>query len=174
MASACLPTDRRRLGIVIDPGDPVSVAVKNSLLKADADLMATLPSFEIAEARAPSAIPAAVEDLARRKILLLLLVPGKAIDDRALIEAATKAKIPVFGYTEAQAKAGAVLVRVPSPRWGGFEVGRRAGKVLKGMDPRALPFQEGSVFLTIANQSAGKALGLSVRGEFLRTAKLLP
>ncbi|MFO0890378.1 MAG: ABC transporter substrate binding protein [Isosphaeraceae bacterium] len=174
IAAACVPKDQRRMGIVIDPGDPVSVAVKDSLLKADLDLMSILPSFEVAEVLSPGETAAAVEDLARRKVTILLLVPGRAIDDRALIGAATKARLPVFGYTEDQAKAGAVLARVPSPRWGGFEIGRRAGRLLKGTDPKALPFAEGTVFETIANRAASKEIGFNVRGEFLRTATFLP
>lgn len=173
MACGCLPPERRRLGILVDPGDPASVAIKESLLTADRGMVTVAPSFEAVEVSQPGSIAGAVEELARRKVSLLLLVPGKGIDDRAVIEAAARAKIPVFGYSEAQAKAGAVLVRYPSPRWGGFEVGRRAARVLKGMDPRALPFQEGSVFLTTANEPASKALGFKIAGEFLRTANIL-
>jgi ABC-type uncharacterized transport system substrate-binding protein len=173
MACACFLPERRKLGIVFDPGDPASVAVKDSLLKADLDLMSVAPSFELAEARTPADIPAAVQDLIKRKAALLLLVPGKAIDDRAVIDAATRAKLPVFGYTEAQAQAGAALVRVPSSRWSGFEAGRLAARVLKDVDPRALPIKEGSVFLTIANQAACDRIGFKIRGNFLTTAKIL-
>jgi ABC-type uncharacterized transport system substrate-binding protein len=173
MACGCLLPDRRKLGMIFDPADPSSVAVKDSLLKADLDLMRVAPSFELAEARAPAAIPAAVEDLVKRKAAVLLLIPGKAIDDRAVIEAATKAKLPVFGYTAAQAQAGAALVRVPSTRWGGFEAGRHAARVLKSMDPRALPFNEGTVFLTIVNRPACDRLGFKILGNFLATARIL-
>jgi putative ABC transport system substrate-binding protein len=174
MACGCLPKEKRRLGIVIDPSDPVSVALKESLLVADLDILTIPPKFEIAEAPSAADIPAALESLVKRQAAALLLLPGRAIDDRLLIQAATRAKLPVFGYSPAHAHAGAVLVRVPSLRWGGFETGRRAGRVLCGVDPQALPFEEGTVYGTIANQSASKQLGITIRGEFLRTAVLLP
>jgi ABC-type uncharacterized transport system substrate-binding protein len=174
MVCGCLPKEKRRLGIVIDPTDPISLALKDSLMTADLELLSIPPKFEIAEARSAAEIPMALDNLVKRQAAALVLVPGRAIDDRILIQAATRAKLPSFGYSPAHAHAGAVLVRVPSLRWGGFETGRRAGRVLGGMDPQALPFEEGSVFGTIANQSASKQLGITIRAEFLRTALQLP
>ena len=121
VAAGSLPADRRRLGIIFDPGDATSVAIKDSLLTADRDLMSTPPKFETAAAHSAAEAIAAVQDLAKRQAAALILEPGPAIDDQALIQAATKAKLPVFGYTTAQAHAGAVLVRVPNLRWSGFE-----------------------------------------------------
>jgi putative ABC transport system substrate-binding protein len=174
IACGCLPKDKRRLGIVFDPGDPISVAVKDSLATADLDLLTIPPNFETAEVRTSSEIPAAVQSLAKREAKALLMVPGRSIDDRSVIQSASQAKIPVFGYSRAQALGGAVLVRQPNVRWGGFETARCAARVLKGADPQKMPFKEGSLFDTIVNQSAAKTLGFTIPGTFTRTAEMLP
>jgi putative ABC transport system substrate-binding protein len=173
-ASACVPKDKRRLGVVFDPGDPVSVAVMESLKLADRDGLSPPPDFEVAEAKNAAAIPVAVEGLAKRGATAMILVPGEGLDDLAVIKTATRLKLPVFGFSEIQAKAGALVVREPELRWAGFETGRRAGKVLKGADPQTLPFMEGSVFTTIANPTVGKQIGVTIRGELLRGAVMLP
>ncbi len=173
MACGCLPNDKRRLGILFDPADPASVAVKDSLLTADRSVLSVPPQFETVEVHAASEIPVAVQDLVKRQAAAILLAPGKTLDDNAIIQAATKAKVPVFGASAEQARAGALLVRAPVLRWCGFETGRRAGKVLKGTDPQSLPFLESSTFATIVNEAASKQVGTKVRGEFLRDAQVL-
>jgi putative ABC transport system substrate-binding protein len=167
MAAGCLPSDKRRLGVIFDLDDPVSVAVKDSVLSADRSLLTTPPEFETRGIHAAKEIPAAAEELIKRKAAAFVLVPGRALDDKAIIQAATGAKVPVFGYNADQVHSGAVLVRVPPLRWGGFETGRRAGKVMKGMDPQSLPFLESPDFSTIANQPASKEIGFKIRAELL-------
>jgi ABC-type uncharacterized transport system substrate-binding protein len=173
MACDCLPKDKRRFGVVFNPDDPVSVAIKDSLNKADRGVVSVPPTFETAEVRSASDNAPALQSLAKRQVAAIVLVPGRAIDDGALIQEATRAKIPVFGYNRAQAVAGAVLVRVPGLRWGGFETGRRAGQVLKAGASKVPPPREGANFLTIANPPAAKNLDFKIRGEFLRDAEIL-
>jgi putative ABC transport system substrate-binding protein len=172
LACGCVPNDKRRLGVLFDAEDAASAAVKDGLV-ADGRAMAVPPQFETVGVHAASEIPAAVGDLVKRQAAAILLVPGQTLDNKAIIQEAVKAKLPVFGYSSDQAHAGALLVRVPVLRWGGFEAGRRAGKVLKGTEPQSLPFLESSVFHTIANEGVSKQIGTQIRGEFLRDAEVL-
>ncbi len=61
-----------------------------------------------------------------------------------------------------------MFARIPRPRWVGFEVGRRVGKVLKGQKPEVLPYMLGPDFLNCVNPTASKLLGITVPGTLTR------
>jgi putative ABC transport system substrate-binding protein len=173
MARGCLPK-AEKFGVVVNPDDPVSGSEEEGLARADSELISVRPEVETAEARSNEEIPAAIESLASRGAKALLLVPALGLDPITLIETARQHKIPSFGYTGRQAEAGAAIARVPDPRWGGFEAGRRAARILHGEKPVSIPIARGPSFASVINQKAAKDLGFEVLGPFLRDARMVP
>ena len=77
-------------------------------------------------------MPAAVRMLIEKKVEGVILVSGIGKAAKAAIEEARRGKVPAFGFLEEHAIAGAIVAREPTLRWGGFEAGRLAGRILQG------------------------------------------
>jgi ABC-type uncharacterized transport system substrate-binding protein len=92
---------------------------------------------------------------------------------KAAIAEARQVKVPVFGFRAEHARAGAIVAREPRLRWGGFEVGRRAGRVLKGEPPSQIPFIQGVDYVTYVNTGAAKDLGVRILGDLMRDARVV-
>src|SRR5262249_15119004 len=126
---------------------------------------------ETAEARAEPEAAAAARALLDKEVGGIVLVGGLGRGARDVIAEATRAKVPVFGCSADQVRARAVLARVASVGWGGFEAGRRAARVLKGDPPGSIPFgHQGSGYDTLYNPNVAKQLGIVIPGELLRGA----
>lgn len=159
----------KTFGILFNPDDAQSVAHKDALVLVNTGVVAivTEPFHNDSEA------PAAAKKLIDQKVDAIFLVSGIGPAALTVIEDARQAKIPVFGFTPEQAKAGAALCRVPNPRWSGFEVGRKAVLVLEGEKPQDIALREGTTIQTIVNQQATKELNVQVPGGILREATVL-
>ncbi len=171
IARGCLPNRHNKLGIPFNPEDRFSVAHKDGLLRSG------WGKFEpvTAEFHKESEVPAAIRRLIDQKADGILLVTGVGGAARAAIEEARKAKIPVFGFRAEHARAGAIVVKEPVMRWGGFEVGRRAGRVLLGESPAQIPFNRGtgSPHDLYVNPGAAKELGVTLFGDLFRSAQIV-
>ena len=107
--------------------------------------------MEAAEYRSESEAVEATKALLAKGVDALFLAPGPGEVAPAVIEEARRAKVPVFGFTPEQVRAGAVMARVPVSRWGGFEAGRRVARVLSGEAPGRIPFIQGTDHVTWIN-----------------------
>jgi ABC-type uncharacterized transport system substrate-binding protein len=58
-------------------------------------------------------------------------------------------------------------------RWGGFEAGRRAGRILKGEAPGQIPFTQGVAYVTYVNTGAAQDLGVTLFPDLLRNAQVV-
>jgi ABC-type uncharacterized transport system substrate-binding protein len=171
IARGCLPNGHK-LGIPFNPDDRFSVAHKDALLRSTG--WGKLEPVT-AEFRSESEVPAAIRRLAEQKADGILLVTGVGGAARAAIAEAGKAKLPVFGFRAEHARAGAIVVKEPVMRWGGFEAGRRAGRVLLGESPGQIPFTRGtgSPHDLYVNSGAAKELGVKLFGDLFRSAKIV-
>jgi putative ABC transport system substrate-binding protein len=165
-ARACLPK-ARKIGILFNPDDRYSVIHKDTLLKTN--WYGAEPVT--AEFHSESEVPSAVRALIERKAEEVILVTGIGQAAGAAIAEARRAHVPVFGCRAEHARAGAILAKEPSLRWGGFEAGRRAGRVLKGEPAGRIPFIRGGDYVTYVNTGAAKGLNVTIFGELMRNAR---
>ncbi|MHB1560163.1 MAG: ABC transporter substrate binding protein [Isosphaeraceae bacterium] len=168
IAQGCLPR-ARKLGIPFNPGDRLSVIHKDAVLRTQWGRLEPVT----AEFHSESEVPAAVRALIDRKAEGILLVTGIGEGARAAIAEARKAKVPVFGFLAEHARAGAIVAREPRPRVGGFEAGRRAGRILQGEPAATLTFARVNDYKTYANPAAARDLGVKILGELMRDAKVV-
>lgn len=168
IAQGCLPR-ARKLGIPFNPDDRLSAIHKDALLRTQWGRLEPVT----AEFHSESEVSAAVRSLIDRKAEGIILVTGIGEGARAAIAEARKAKVPVFGFLAEHAHAGAIVAREPRPRLGGFEAGRRAGRILKGEPAARLTFARGSDYQTYANPTAARDLGVKILGELMRDAKVV-
>jgi ABC-type uncharacterized transport system substrate-binding protein len=118
-------------------------------------------------------VPAAVRKLVDQKADGVVLVSGIGKAAKAAIEEARRAKVPTFGFLAEHAVAGAILAREPTMRWGGFEAGRLAARILRGESAGQIGFVQGVDYVTYANTSAAKELGVKIVGDLMRNARVV-
>jgi putative tryptophan/tyrosine transport system substrate-binding protein len=168
IARGCLPK-AKKLGILFNPDNRFSTNHKDALIRADWLGMEPV----LAEFHEESEVPAAVRSLIEKKVDGVILVSGIGKAAKAAIDEARQAKVPTFGFLADHAYAGAIVAREPTMRWGGFEAGRLAGRVLKGEPAQQIPFVEGVDYVTYANMGAAKDLHVTILGELMRNAKVV-
>lgn len=166
IALHCLPKSKK-FGILFNPTRPESVAHKDALIRAGMKMVPVVT----AEFHSPDEASSAAKSLLDQKVDAIFLVTGIGKGSKAVIEEATRAKVPVFGFTNEQVREGALLSRVPDVRWGGFEAGRRAVRILKSGTPQTIPFAEGTLFSTVVNMNVSKANGWPIPGDLIRDAE---
>lgn len=88
----------------------------------------------------------------------------------AISAAARRAKVPIFGFTQHQAKGGAVFCIVPDVGSGGEAVGERIKKILDGESPDTLPLYRMPSGLKLVNSAEAQALGLDISPETIPNA----
>jgi ABC-type uncharacterized transport system substrate-binding protein len=164
----CIPK-AKKLGILFNPDDRYSVIHKDALRRMDWFQVEPV----LAEFHSESEVPSAVRSLVDRKVDAVILTTGIGGAATAAIAEARRAKVPVFGLREDHALAGAVLARQPRKRWGGFQVGRWAGRILAGEPAGGLPFSEGVDYLSIINTGAANELGVKILPGILRDGKIV-
>jgi putative ABC transport system substrate-binding protein len=168
IAQGCLPK-ARKLGILFNPDDRFSILHKDGLLRTG---WSTLEPVT-AEFHSESEVPAAVRALIDKKADGVILVTGIGGAARAAITEARRAKVPVFGFRADHARAGAIVAKEFTLRWGGFEAGRRAGRVLNGEPAGQVPFTQGVAYTTYVNPGAAKELGVTLFGDLMRNARVV-
>jgi ABC-type uncharacterized transport system substrate-binding protein len=168
IARGCLP-QAKKLGILFNPDDRYSVIHKDELQRMDWSQVEPV----LAELHSESEVPAAVRKLVEQKAEAVILTMGIGGAAPAAIAEARRAKVPVFGFRGAHALAGAVLAREPRTRWGGFQLGRWAGRILAGQPAGGLPFSEGVDYLSIINTGAANELGVKILPGILRDGKIV-
>jgi putative ABC transport system substrate-binding protein len=168
IARGCLPK-ARKFGIPFNPDDRYSVIHKDALLRTGWQAVEPVT----AEFHSESEVPAAIRALIDKKAEGVILVTGIGRAASAAIAEARRAKVPVFGFRAEHARAGAIVAKEPTMRWGGFEAGRRAGRILKGEPAGQIPFTQGVAHATYVNTGAAKDLGVTIFGDLMRNAQVV-
>jgi putative ABC transport system substrate-binding protein len=168
IARGCLPK-ARKFGIPFNPDDRYSVIHKDALLRTGWQAVEPVT----AEFHSDSEVPAAIRALIDQKAEAVILVTGIGKAAPAAIAEARRAKVPVFGFRAEHARAGAIVAKEPTMRWGAFEAGRRAGRILLGEPAGQIPFTQGVAYVTYVNTGAAKDLGVAIFGDLMRNARVV-
>ena len=112
-------------------------------------------------------MPAAVRVLIEKKVEGVILVSGIGKAAKAAIAGgAVGRRVPGRSVSSPSTRApGRSWPGSPRMRWGGFEAGRLAGRILRGEPAGQIPFVQGVDYVTYANTGAAKDLGVTILGS---------
>lgn len=85
-----------------------------------------------------------------------------AVTFPSIIQAANRARVPVFGFLTSQAEGGALLCVARDFYDGGREAGLMAARVLRGESPGAIPFEPVRKTRVIVNLNAARLCGVNL------------
>jgi putative tryptophan/tyrosine transport system substrate-binding protein len=158
----------RRLAILVDVGNPVSVE-ETQQVQAAADTFG-LKSFPLAIRRAEDIVPA-FDGLKDRADALYVVANPLIFSNIIRINIlAAGARLPTSYIAREYVQAGGLLSYGPSFA----EIYRRAGdffdKILRGTKPADLPVEQPTKFDLVINLTTAKALGLKIPESFLLRA----
>ncbi len=167
----CMPR-ARSIGTLFTPAEANSVNFRNELEKASADAGLRLVAIS---SGSPSEVPDAALALVQRGIDAIC-----QIDDNlhgasfpAIIAAARRAGVPVFGFSTKQAKDGAALVLSNDHFDGGRESALIAAQVIRGASPAQFPYRGISTTKLIVNPQAALAAKLKFPESILSRAEIV-
>jgi putative ABC transport system substrate-binding protein len=127
---------------------------------------------EILAAANEAEIDSAFESLAQKRIEALLVTTSPLFSDQSaqIIALAARARVPTMYFDPHFAAGGGLASYGPSYPDQVRQVGRYAGRVLKGEKPADLPVMQPTKFALIINLKTAKALGLTVPPTLLAIA----
>jgi ABC-type uncharacterized transport system substrate-binding protein len=88
----------------------------------------------------------------------------------SLVQAAQRAKLPLFAYQTAQAQAGAVVAVARDFAEAGKVAGAMAARIMRGEAPSSIPFQPVSTSRLIVNLPAAQAIDLTLPAALVAQA----
>lgn len=166
----CLPR-ARSIGTLFAPSEANSVNFRNELEKAakEAGLrLVAVPS------NSPAEVPDAALALTQRGIDAICQINdnlhGAAFP--AIVAAARRAHLPVFGFSTTQASQGAAVVLSNDHFDGGRESAIIAAQVIRGASPAQFPYRGIIKTRLIVNPSAALAAKLRIPEPVLRRAEV--
>ena len=158
----------RRIGVLINPDNQISLAVLEAMELGAKSLNVDLQPFE---ARRPDEYESAFSAMVKRCVDSIAAVDDSVMVSNAgsIVELATAQRIPSIGLLEI-AKAGGLMAYGVDF----VEMWRHAAafvdKILKGAKPGDLPIEQPTKFLLVINLKTAKALGLTVPDSMLARA----
>jgi len=160
--------DKRRVGVILGP---TSAALEGELKlrAAERDL-----SLDLVEVRDSSGVYGALQSVVRRSDLLLAVpdpVATNADTIYGLLLTSYRAQLPVVGFSEGLAKAGALVSLFSSARQQGRAAAEIAAHALSGADGLPAP-QYPKYFTVRVNHSVARSLGLRIEDETALAAAL--
>jgi len=148
-----------RVGVLLNPDNPVSAVMVAATERAAATLGVELLKLEV---RGPSEFEAALAELRRGRAELLVVLNDSMLiaNARLLADLAAKRRVPAIGFTEFAQGGGLMSYGVNFP-----DLWRRAAtfvdKILKGAKPADLPVEQPTRFEMVLNMKTAKALGIT-------------
>lgn len=165
----CLP-GARTIGTLFTPGEANSLNFRKELEQA-----ATKAGLRVIAvvSGSPGEVPDAATALAQRGIDAVCQINDNLHSAAfpAIVTAARRARIPVFGFSTKQASEGAVLVLSNDHFDGGRESARIAAQVIRGASPAQFPYRGITKTRLIVNQQAAMAVNLQIPEAVLRRAE---
>lgn len=159
----------RVLGTVYVPAEVNMVHQRDALMKA-----ASTRGFEIKSMAANSAAEVAEAALAlsTSRIDAICQIPGNLSVTAfpSIVQAARRARMPVFVFQTAQLHGGAVLAVSRDYHGAGTEAGRLAARVIRGESTASLPFVEYAPTKLIVNLEAARQIGFSMPSAVVERA----
>jgi len=161
--------DIHKVGTLFTPGEDNSVHNKDAFVKEanrqgisvstlPVNSAGELPNAALAMANQP--IDAWVQTLDNQ------IVTGFA----AITQAATRAKKPLFTFTESGVRQGAAVAYTMDYYQAGFDAALKAVEVMRGKKPGEIPFSKTTKISLIVSEEHAKALQLPLPPELVRKA----
>ncbi len=161
----------KRVGTLFTPGEDNSVhnlqvfeeaANRNGLtvVKLPVNSPSELPNAALA--MASQAIDAWVQTLDNQTVAGFT----------AIAQAATRAKKPLFTFTESGVKQGAAVAYSMDYYQAGFDAALQAAEVMRGKSPKDIPFTRPSKIRLIVSEAHAKALSVPLPDELIKKADL--
>ncbi|WP_406700482.1 ABC transporter substrate binding protein [Singulisphaera sp. Ch08] len=160
----------KRVGVVFRGGEPLSVAHKDALIRDSPRAQLEIVAVESAASEDPTV---ATDQLFPRAIDAICLVVGLGQSSSGVIEWAARAKLPVFGFEEAQVRGGSLAAEVPIADRVGLEAGRMAYRVLSGERTDDIPFAQIIDTEAIVNTKAVEGLAITLPPGALRNSRIV-
>jgi ABC-type uncharacterized transport system substrate-binding protein len=164
----CAPK-ARRIGTLFVPSETNSVFVKDTLVaearKAGLEVV-TAPVSGTSEV-----LDAAIS-LTTRNIDIFCQIADNTSSSSfpSIIEAADKARLPLFCFSSKQAEQGAVLSIANDYHDNGIEAGHVAARVMRGENPASIPYTGTQKVTMVINLMSAKAIGFSFPESMLKEA----
>lgn len=164
----CLPR-ARRIGTIFIPAEVNTVFHKDKLTEA-----ATKAGVEVVAVPVSTSteVADAALSMTSQKIDAVVQLPGNLIAASfgAIAQAAHRARLPLFAFTTAQAKAGAMVVMARDYFDNGREAGLTAARVMRGENTAKIPFKSVSKTRLIVNLEAARAVGFTIPPALVKRA----
>lgn len=160
--------EAKEWGVLYNPAEPNSVAYVRILREVTEQLGLTLVEVTVDRA---SDVPKAIDAFLGK--VRAILVPGdNTVTENlsALIAFGEQHKIPVFAGDLDSVRAGAAAAYGMDYFLVGYVAGRKAGLILKGIDPADIPWGPVAQFSLVVNMPAARRQGLNISPAFLEIA----
>ncbi len=159
----------RTLGTVYVPAEVNMVAqldvMKKSVAAAGLELKAVA-------ANSPTEVADAALALAASHVDAICQLPGNLTAQAfpSIVQAAQRARLPMFVFQTSQIKAGAIGGLTRDYHENGRASGHIAARVMRGEPPAAIPFEGVSKTKLILNDGAARSLGLTLPPDLVKRA----
>ena len=162
--------DIRTLGTLFVPGEVNMVREKERLIEA-----ANTVGMEIVTVAVNSAsemVDAALS-LTSRRVDGICHLPGNLVSAGfpSVLEAARKARVPIFSFHSGQARSGAVLALARDYYDSGREAGMVAARVMRGEDPATIPIRTYDKNKLMVNVKAALDIEMVIPPALIKKAK---
>jgi putative ABC transport system substrate-binding protein len=160
----------RRIGLLVDPSNPVAADTNTRDTRAAASVMGL--EIVVLNASNPLQIDTAFAALAEKKADALVVGATPLLGDRRvqLATLAARYAIPAIYPLRDFAVAGGLMSYGPDDAGRYRLVGVYAGRVLKGEKPADMPVQQPTAFQLVINMPTARALGIAVPPTLLARA----
>ncbi len=159
----------RRLGTLFVPSETNSVYNMQQITEA-----ANRAGMEIVSVPTNTSadVPDAALSLMSRPLDAVCQIAGNLTASAfpSIVQAARKAKLPIFGFQSSQAHGGACVVVARDYYDGGREAALMAARVMRGENPASMPFTPLRTTRLLINLKAAKSCGLIIPASVLHKA----
>lgn len=160
----------RTLGMLVVPSEVNMVREKERLVQAAKETgteIITVPVTSSAE------IADAALSLTNRQVDAIFQLPGNLVSAgfASVVEAARKARLPIFAFQSRQARDGAVLALARDYFDSAREAGLVAARVVRGENPATIPFRVYNKNKLMVNVKAARDINLVIPPELVKSAQ---
>lgn len=160
--------EAKRVGVLFNSRDPLSVAHKDALVRDSAHSKLEVVAID---SEGSTDLTAATDTLLSQSIDAIGLATGLGSSTSSVIEQARARKVPVFGIRESQVRQGAIAAEVPILERVGVETGRMIYRVLSGEKPAAIPLAQLIDTEAVVSPKAAEALAITLPVGALRISR---
>ncbi len=160
----------RKIGTLFVPAESNSV-LHNQYLRDEAKKLG-LELVSIA-ANTSTDVPDAALALATSGVDAIVQIPGNltAVAFTSIAKAANQSRIPIFAFQTIQADEGAAVVLAKDYYDFGYEAAQLAYRVMRGENPKYMPFVGLDANKLIINLQAARLSGLQIPGDLIDKAQ---